>query len=176
MEWPHGKRFAFSIIDDTDNSYVSTVEPIYEFLYGFGIRTTKTVWVYPPRDQFVGGCLLEEEYCAFVRKLEERGFEIALHNVGSGEFTREEIMEGIEQFRRIMGFYSKIHINHASNPDNIYWGCERFAPIVNFVTRILYGEKRVYYGSNPASQWFWAIYARNISNTLGITCSMVLIR
>src|SRR5437899_2238785 len=45
--WPEGKDFAFTIIDDTDNATLARIRPIYELLSELGLRTTKTVWVYP---------------------------------------------------------------------------------------------------------------------------------
>jgi hypothetical protein len=44
MNWPNNKDFAFTIIDDTDNSTVSNVKPIYNLLADLGLKTTKTVW------------------------------------------------------------------------------------------------------------------------------------
>lgn len=60
MQWKSGKDFAFTIIDDTDGSTVGNTKPIYDYLAGRNIRTTKTVWVYPSRDRFT------------VRKIEQR--------------------------------------------------------------------------------------------------------
>lgn len=155
MEWPGGKKFAFTIIDDTDNGTVSNLKPVYDLLNELGIKTTKTVWVYPPRDSFGGECLLDQEYLEFVKKLEQRGFEIALHNVGSGSFARDEILSGVETFREIMGFYPTMQINHASNLDNIYWGAERYTRALRGLMRLVYGNKREYYGTNPSSKHFW---------------------
>ncbi len=33
LKWPLNKDFAFTIIDDTDNSTVQNIKPIYDFLY-----------------------------------------------------------------------------------------------------------------------------------------------
>ena len=43
MTWPNGKRFAFTIIDDTDKSTVENIKPVYDYLYSHGLKTTKTV-------------------------------------------------------------------------------------------------------------------------------------
>ena len=96
MKWPGGARFAFTFVDDTDNATVENVKPVYDLLTECGLRTTKTVRVYPPRDTFRGQSLEDASYLAFVRALQRRGFEIALHGVGSGAFTREEIRRGLE--------------------------------------------------------------------------------
>ncbi len=44
MLFPENKRFAFSIVDDTDDSTLHNVKPVYEKLQEYGFRTTKTVW------------------------------------------------------------------------------------------------------------------------------------
>ena len=53
--WPQGKRFAFTIIDDTDRSNVENIGPVYDFLYENGFITTKTVWPLSPRGSPIGG-------------------------------------------------------------------------------------------------------------------------
>lgn len=155
FQWPNNKKFAFTIIDDTDNGTVENTKPVYDFLYKKGIITIKTVWVYPPRDKFTGGCLLDNEYLDFILELQSRGFEIGLHNVGSGKFERDEIIEGIEIFKQKLGFYPKIQINHASNIDNIYWGSERYQSLLRIIIRLLYGDRRKYHGSDVNSKYFW---------------------
>lgn len=54
FQWPNNKKFAFTIIDDTDNGTVENTKPVYDFLYKKGIITTKTVWVYPGNVRFFG--------------------------------------------------------------------------------------------------------------------------
>ncbi len=155
IQWPNNKKFAFTIIDDTDNGTVENTKPVYDFLYKKGIITTKTVWVYPSRDKFTGGCLLNNEYLDFILELQSRGFEIGLHNVGSGKFERDEIIEGIEIFNRKLGYYPSLHINHASNIDNIYWGIERYQFILSKIIKLIYGDRRKYYGTDAKSKYFW---------------------
>ena len=43
--WPKKKSFAFTIIDDTDNSTMSNAPIVYDYLFTKGIFTTKSVWV-----------------------------------------------------------------------------------------------------------------------------------
>lgn len=160
IKWPNGKRFAFTIIDDTDNGTVANLKPVYDFLFEKGLRTTKTVWVKPSRDGFTGGCLLDPAYYDFIQTLNLRGFEIALHNVGSGSFARQEIKTGIQIFRDLMGYYPTMQINHASNPDNIYWGVERYTTVLQTVIKLLYGSKRRYYGTDSMSEHFWGDIAK----------------
>ncbi len=99
--------------------------------------------------------MLDENYLSFITDLKNRGFEIALHNVGSGKFTRKEIIDGFNIFNRELGFYPKLHINHASNPDNIYWGYERYKSPLKNAMELIYGGKRKYYGTDIESDYFW---------------------
>jgi hypothetical protein len=55
VEWPNGKRFAFTIVDDTDDATVQKVRPVYDFLLELGIRSTKTVWPFGPAGKPVTG-------------------------------------------------------------------------------------------------------------------------
>lgn len=151
--WPQGKKFAFTIIDDTDNSLTTTVKPVYQLLADAGLRTTKTVWVYPPRDHFRGDCLADEHYLHWIRELQQQGFEIALHGVGSGLFSRSEIAAGLERYRLLLGDYPRIQINHAGNPDNIYWGGARFVFPLSFLYRCFTGKQ--FQGENPSAAVFW---------------------
>ena len=57
MIWPQNKEFAFTIIDDTDFATKKNIKPVYDLLYDLGFLTTKTVWVYPPKDKFTGQSL-----------------------------------------------------------------------------------------------------------------------
>lgn len=120
-----------------------------------GLKTTKTVWVYPSRDRCEGSCIMEEEYLEFIKEIQDKGFEIGLHNVGSGAFHREEIIEGIEIFKDLLGIEPTMHINHDSNPDNIYWGAERYQKILSFIIKLFYRKKRKFYGTDTQSTHFW---------------------
>jgi len=44
IRWPEGKKFAFTVFDDTDLSTLGNVREIYSFLMDHGFRTTKSVW------------------------------------------------------------------------------------------------------------------------------------
>jgi len=155
ITWPEGKRFAFTIVDDTDNATVQNVKPVYDLLYQYGLITTKTVWVYPPRDTYTGECLQDVNYLQFVRDLKSKGFEIALHNVGSGNFTTEEIARGFEIYCELLGDYPKMHINHAENPDSIYWSKARFCFPVNRFNTHSNKSGIPFSGENPESPYFW---------------------
>ena len=44
LDFPEGRKFAFTILDDTDDATVENVRPVYDLLTELGFRTTKTVW------------------------------------------------------------------------------------------------------------------------------------
>lgn len=166
ITWPEGRQFAFTIVDDTDFSVVENTAPVYQLLKECGMRTTKTVWVYPPRDHIAGDCLQDRDYLTFIRQLKRDGFEIALHGVGSGAFSRDEIIEGLRFFKEALGDYPTMHINHSMNPDNLYSGYKRFVfPLRHLMKRL---RRDTFYGDERDSPYFWGDcaqkhirYARN---------------
>lgn len=155
IPWPNGCDFAFTVVDDTDGATVKNVKPVYDYLYEKGLLTTKTCWTFPVRDTvFSGECLEDEEYLGFLLELRDRGFELGFHNAGSGGFTREETLRAFEIFREKLGTYPRMHINHANNIENMYWGAKRFSPIV----RKLYSLVRKNIpsrGDEEGSEYFW---------------------
>ena len=174
MEFPNGKRFAFTIFDDTDEATVSNVKPVYDLLCEAGLRTTKSAWVFPTRGRIGGQCLQDEDYREFVLDLQNRGFEIGLHSVGDGAFSRAEIIRGIEQFERIVGHSPKVHTNHVSNPDNIYWLDDRFEWPFNVAYRGIYrwlrGRSAVCGGSTEGSDFFWGdVFKRKVKYIRNLT-------
>ena len=136
--WPNGARFAFSVFDDADNATRANSEPVYALLEAHGLRTTKSVWVYPSRGAYGGDSLADESYREWVRRLQSAGFEIGLHNVGDGAFSRAEILAGLETFRDVLGSGPRVHANHVSNPDCLYWWDRRFEWPINLAYRVAY--------------------------------------
>lgn len=76
--------------------------------------------------------------------------------MGSGSFNREEILQGLEEFKEKLGEYPRIHINHSYNPDNIYGGYKRFnRPFAQLVRRIYPQYSKVFEGEVGGSAHFW---------------------
>jgi len=148
--------FMFTIFDDTDEATVRNVKPIYDLLAELNILTTKSVWTLPIKKSnvFTGETLDDEGYLDFVLDIQDKGFEIAMHNVGSGHFVREEIKKGVEQFKDKIGQYPNIHVNHASNSDNIFWGSQRFSFPFNIVYKLVTKERN-FIGSKRSSPLYW---------------------
>lgn len=159
ISWPGGKRFAFTIFDDTDRTTISNGPPIYQFLEELGFRITKSVWPLKSKGvPKVGGDTCEKpEYLAWIQKLKQQGFEIALHNVTHSTSTREQIIKGIEQFKEYFGSYPKIHTNHTGCYENIYWGAARLSGVnkllYNFLT--CFKNRKKSHGHIKRSELFW---------------------
>lgn len=166
LTFPHNKSFAFTIFDDTDNGSIATVGPVYELLEEIGILGTKSVWVYPPRGSDAGGYLEDPEYLRWVLDLMTAGFEVGLHNVGDGDFSRREILYGLEQYLKLIGEQPRIHTNHVSNPDNLYWWDKRFVWPFRHAYRLAYTLASGSHaprsgGEDPSGDRFWGDEAKN---------------
>jgi hypothetical protein len=161
MEFPNGKRFAFTILDDTDDSTVSNVAPIYAFLQAIGMRTTKTVWPMGcpegSRLFFAGETLEDEGHLRFARKLAEAGFEIASHGATMESSDRDRTLRGLDFLRMEFGSYPRLFCNHGFNRENLYWGAKRFqSPVLRPLVRLATGIRSVsYHGDDEDSMYFW---------------------
>ena len=172
--WPQGKRFAFTIVDDTDKSTVQNVGPVYDFLSELGLRTTKTIWpiapLGPPR---IGGQSLEDpDYRLWVLGLKDRGFEIALHGASDETSTRERVLRGLNYFREVIGQDPRLHANHTGQVESIYWGRARLdgvpKVIYQWAWRLTKGEDQ-FHGQREGGPYFWGdlcrdriMYVRNL--------------
>jgi hypothetical protein len=176
FEFPHGKRFAFTIVDDTDVATVLNVKPMYDLLYELGFRTTKTVWpVGCPEGSpnFASSQTLDDpDYRAFALYLQQRGFEITWHCATMETSNRARTITGLERFREIFGAYPRLHLNHAHNRENIYWGAGRLdSPILRAVVGRITGRGAAYFtGHVKESPLWWGdlcakhiVYARNLT-------------
>ena len=135
--WPQGKRFAFTIVDDTDRSTVENVGPVYDFLLELGLRTTKTIWplapLGPPRSS--GQSLEDPDYRPWVPGLKDLGFEIALHGASDETSTRERVLRGLNYFREVIGQDPRLHANHTGQVESIYWGRARLDGVPKVISQ-----------------------------------------
>lgn len=163
IRFPNGKRFAFSIIDDTDMATLERLEPLYGLLDRYGLRTTKTVWAlesnassYGPNR---GDSLQTPAYRKFIVNLQDKGFEIALHGVRGGSSRREEVLNGLDEFKRALGHYPKMQVNHSLNRENLYWGPH----VLSFTPYRWAGGPAMrndFHGHEPQSEYFWGDVAK----------------
>lgn len=159
MVWPGNKRFAFSIVDDTDFATVENTGPVYRLLAALGLRTTKTIWTLPAGGKpTTGGHTMERpDYRSWILDLRSDGFEIALHGVADGSSDRARVLAGLNRFQDAIGYDPRIHVNHVGQKEAVYWGIRRF----NAPFRWLYTayrrsrELELHDGSVPSDTHFW---------------------
>jgi hypothetical protein len=165
---PQGARFAFSVLDDTDDSTLDNVGPLYALLRDLGFRTTKTVWPLDcpegSRNFFAAETLQNKSYLGFVHELADAGFEIASHGATMESSRRERTLEGLELIRSEFGCYPRLFCNHGQNRENLYWGSRRFrsAPL-RALTRLIGREDGdAYEGEKEDSPFFWGDVCRDL--------------
>ncbi len=174
--FPGNKRFAFTIMDDTDVATVENVRPIYELLVRLGIRTTKTVWPVgcPEGSGNFGSSqtLDDPDYRAFVIGLQRQGFEIAFHGATMETSDRARTARGLQVFTDVFGGPPRVHANHSFNRENLYWGTGRIdAPPIRWGYRLTNGRPAGFYqGHVEGSPYWWGdlaqrhlAYVRNLS-------------
>jgi len=185
INWPDGKKFAFTIFDDTDNSTVENTKPVYDFLAECGFRTTKSCWVREPRPDETGKCAGKTTndalYLKWLLSLQSQGFEIGLHNVSWASSARDETIEGFRKFEELFGHPCKTFANHTSIRESIYWGNYRMTGVrrlaYNVLTRLRNTNK--FNGHIESADGFWGdvcmdkvTYVRNFTfkniNTLKV--------
>ncbi len=176
LEFPDGKRFAFTIIDDTDVATVENIEPVYRLLHELGMRTTKTVWpVSCPEgsaDFSASQTLEDPAYRDLMIKLHAQGFEMAFHGATMESSTRERTLNALEKFRETFGSYPRVHANHAFNRENLYWGADRIDnPLLNYAYGRLRDRPADYYGGHvEGSPWWWGdVLTRHITYVRNLT-------
>lgn len=160
LEFPEGKRFAFTVFDDTDVSTLEYIRPVYDYLTKAGFRTTKSVWPlgYHGRSDYSGSDTLEEgEYADYVCELQSRGFEIGFHGATMESSNRLETERAFAVFNQTLGRYPRTYAAHARNRENLYWGVDRFtSPLVRkFYSFISPSDKGYFQGDVEGSPYFW---------------------
>ena len=160
VTFPDGKRFAFTIMDDTDAATVDNVRPIYDLLRGLGMLTTKTVWPLrcPEGSPNFGSSqtLEDKEYRDFVLDLRDHNFEIAWHCATMETSKRERTLLGLERFHDVIGYYPRVHANHAFNRENLYWGSDRLDR--QLLKKVLHRATRTpadYYQGHVENSPYW---------------------
>ena len=161
MNFPDGKRFAFTILDDTDDATLENVKPVYDALRAHGMRTTKTVWPVDcpegSRIFFAADTLQRKAYLEFVRRLSADGFEVAFHGATMESSRRDRTMRALEILKREFGAYPRLFCNHGHNQDNLYWGHKRFRTSwLRRAAALLRKEGASYYqGEVKDTAYFW---------------------
>jgi len=160
--FPDHAKFAFSILDDTDDATVENVQPVYDLLTELGLRTTKTVWPLSCPEgsdlYFAGQTLADADYLSFVRSLIAKGFEPAYHGATMESSDRARTEAGLRTFSELLGVQPTLYCNHGQNRENVYWGSARYRTLairlpLALAERVL--GKPKYAGHVPGSPFFW---------------------
>lgn len=159
VQWPDGRRFAFSVFDDPDGQSLETSRLVYGFLKELGFRTTIAVWPLAAgnRPNSGGETCANPHYLEHVQRLSSAGFEIAWHNAAPRNCTREETREGLERFRTYFGSYPVSMANHY-NQEALYWGNARLSGVRRAFYCKLKPER--YFGHVPDHPSFWGDLCR----------------
>ena len=161
MVFPANKRFAFSILDDTDDATLKNVKPVYDALREYGLRTTKTVWPLdcPEGSQifFAADTLQNKPYLDFVHELADDGFEVAFHGATMEPSRRDRTIRALEFLKGEFGYYPRLFCNHGHNRENLYWGHKRFqTAILRHLSRLARREPSQFFtGDVEGSDYFW---------------------
>jgi hypothetical protein len=167
MNFPEGRLFAFTILDDTDDATYANIAPIYELLRELGIRVTKTAWPLDcpegSKDFFAAETLQVPEYKQFVRGLIHDGHEFASHGATMESSERERTLRGFDYIESELKVAPRLHCNHGYNRENVYWGADRYTSRpMRIIAKMLERAKRTepYKGHEPESAFFWGDVCR----------------
>ena len=176
LQFPNGKKFAFTVVDDTDVATVANVRPIYELLHQLGMGATKTVWPMACPEgspDFSSSETLEDnEYRAFAIELQQKGFELTWHGATMETSARARTIAALQRFKDTFGTYPRIHLNHALNRENVYWGVNRIdSPILRALLGKFARWPADYFAGDVEGSPFWwgdlclrhVEYARNLT-------------
>ncbi len=155
IPWPGGRRFAFTVFDDTEHASVENNRAIYGLLRDLGMRGTKSVWMFDGRlpELTAGATCADPVYLALMRELQRDGFEIGWHNATWSTSDREATLRGLDLFRDVFGHDPATMANHASNREGIYWGAARVGGWRARLYRCMNPQR--FEGHEPDSPLFW---------------------
>ncbi len=163
--WPEGRRFAFTIFDDTDLATLQNVRPVYDFLADLGLRITKSVWPLAETEASptAGMTCQDDDYLSWLHGLKRDGFEIGYHMAACHSSQRARTEQALDEFKRCFGDYPRTMANHSACRENIYWGDARMGGLrraaYNLLTRYRFRGK--YLGHVESSGCFWGDLCRD---------------
>src|SRR5262245_15351161 len=155
VEWPAGRRFAFTVFDDPDAQSLEAGREVYALLADLGFRTTKAVWLMePPERNSPGETCASPAYLKFNLALQESGFEIAYHNGAPGTLERRDVIRSLDLFREYFGTDPASMANHY-NGDAMYWGDARLSGPLRRVYKLLSRGPKPHFGHVEGHPCFW---------------------
>lgn len=161
IEWPEGRRAAFTVFDDTDLITVQNGPPVYRLLSDLGLFITKSVWpLGPTRRQQVGGATCADPaYLEWVLTLQSEGHEIGFHNATDHPSRRAETIEALDSFEAMFGHAPKVGADHSGNVEALYWGPRRLSGVrstaYDRAQKVMRPNRPTFSGDDPTSEYFW---------------------
>lgn len=159
IDWPGGKKFAFTIFDDTDFATIDNVSTVYAQLRDLGFLTTKSVWPLQGdcTSKDVGSSCEDPDYLDWLLSIRRDGFEIGYHMAKHNTSSREITARALDRFRYLFGSRPITMANHSRCAENMYWGPSRLAGInkhlYNWITLGRYKNK--FRGHLQSDPLFW---------------------
>lgn len=164
ISWPEGKRFAFTIFDDTDLATEENVQDVYALLAELGFRTTKSVWPLKGKEKpLIGGSTCEDPaYLRWLYRLQKMDFEIGYHLATYHSSTRDETIRGIDRFKELFGHDPISMANHADCIESMYWGNHRLTGInsVLYDVQTQFRNRGRFRGHIEGDRHFWGDVCR----------------
>ncbi|MGA2034648.1 MAG: hypothetical protein ABSG68_20565 [Thermoguttaceae bacterium] len=160
IAWPDGKRFAFTVFDDTDEATLANVGPVYSFLADCGFRTTKSCWVLrgdPGRGLYHGETCDDPHYLNWLLELQTQGFEIGWHNGTWHGLTTTEMAAALEKFSHLFGHDPVTAANHRGAEQGVYWAERRLTGLHVALYKLLTLSRNQgqYRGHVEKDDYFW---------------------
>ena len=137
---PEGRRFAFTIFDDTDSATLENVCEVYSLLADLGFRTTKSCWMVDgdrSQGKFPGDTCDRREYRQWLLELQSQGFEIGWHGPTWHGLPRAQTIAALERFFQLFGYYPKTAANHTGSPVGVYWAESRLSGVLSGLYKLL---------------------------------------
>lgn len=163
--WPDGKRFAFTVFDDTDAGTCENLRNVYALLEELGFCTTKSCWVGrgdPTQGKYPGETLDDESYRNWLLELQEKGFEIGWHGATWHTSDRCRTAEALNRFAAVFGRDPAAGANHTGAAESIYWGVDRLTgwrrTAYNLLTR--YRNSGKFFGHVENHPLYWGDLCR----------------
>ncbi len=166
IEWPGGRRFAFTVFDDTDWTTQHNGRPIYDLLDDLGLRITKSVWMRDPgpRRSTRGETCDDPAYLDWVLDLQQRGHEIGYHHATDRSSVRRDTLSALLRFEELFGHAPRTGADHGGNRESLYAGPARLSgarrTAYRVVERVAQPGRPRFEGSEPSSPYFWGDLAR----------------
>ena len=160
IRWPDGKRFAFTIFDDTDCATLDNVGGVYSLLQDLGFQTTRSCWPLrgdPAKGKHQGQTAEDPDYLQWLLDLQSHGFEIAWHGATWHGVPRSTTSAALDRFAELFGDYPTTAANHTGLGEGMYWADHRLTglhvPLYNLLTRR--SNQGKYRGHIEGEDCFW---------------------